>query len=117
MPNLFGPALRGARKRANLTIDQLSTALGFSKTYLSDVERGLRPPLAGDKIMAAAAECDVRPETLIAPAARDRGCVDIPVSAEMSDEVLLSLVRMRIAVSDGDKAGLSALRKLVVRRR
>ena len=117
MPNLFGPALREARKGAGMTIDRLSSELNFSKTYLSDVERGLRPPLRGDKIMRAARACNVEAETLIAPAARDRGCVDIPVTDEMSDEVLLALVHMRVKISESGKTGLSTLRKLVVRRR
>lgn len=117
MPSLFGPALRKARKRAGQTIEQLSGTLGFSTTYLSDIERGLRPPLSGDKIVEAANECGVDPETLSSPAARDRGFVKIPVTAEMSDEVLTALVRMRVKLSKSKTAGLKELRALVVHSR
>lgn len=94
MSNLFGSALREARKGADKTLNRLAEEMNFSTTYLSDVERGLRPPLAPEKIALAAKLCRVRVDTLLAPAARDRGSLVVPVEG-MSEEVLAAFIRMR----------------------
>jgi transcriptional regulator with XRE-family HTH domain len=38
-----GVALRGARKRENLTQKQLAELLGISQTHISEMEHGKRP--------------------------------------------------------------------------
>lgn len=115
MPKRFGPALRKARKGANKTIRELAAVLGYSNTYVSDVELGNRPPLSTEKILLAAEGCAVGPEVLIAPAARDRGFLDIPTE-DMSDEVLSSLVAVRAALGKSSKTSLRDLRGLFTRR-
>lgn len=44
-PHAFGKYLRAQRKECRLTLRALATALKLSVPYLSDIERGERPPL------------------------------------------------------------------------
>lgn len=55
MTQKFGDVLRAARKKADKTMLQLASELGFTVSYVSDVELGRRPPFAQDKIEQAAA--------------------------------------------------------------
>lgn len=117
MPTLFGTALREARKASGKTIKELAISLGFSNTYVSDVELGLRPPPKAGKIIVAANECSIKPETLIAAAARDRVSLAIPVSDDMGDDVLMALVRVRIVLNEPGKVSLKKLRSFFESRR
>ena len=45
MANAFGALLRQRRKEKELTLGTVADALGLSVTFLSEVERGEKPPL------------------------------------------------------------------------
>jgi transcriptional regulator with XRE-family HTH domain len=51
----FGNLLRNARQRAGMTQGDVARSLCVSVTYISDVERGERPPLVRGRIDAVAA--------------------------------------------------------------
>jgi transcriptional regulator with XRE-family HTH domain len=46
----FGERLRALRKKADKTLGDVAEILGVSVVYMSDVERGNRPPLRHDLI-------------------------------------------------------------------
>lgn len=46
----FGERLRALRKKADRTLGDVAEVLGVSVVYVSDVERGNRPPLRPDLI-------------------------------------------------------------------
>lgn len=50
----FGERLRALRKKAGKTLGDIAEGLGVSVVYVSDVERGNRPPLRPDLIDRAA---------------------------------------------------------------
>lgn len=52
MANIFGALLRQKRKDLELTLGRVAEELGISLTFLSEVERGEKPPLA-DKYFPA----------------------------------------------------------------
>jgi transcriptional regulator with XRE-family HTH domain len=52
--NKFGEALRGFRRRAGKTQEDLATAIGVDFTYISKIENGKAPPPRRDKIERAA---------------------------------------------------------------
>ena len=45
MTNVFGALLRRQRKERELTLGRVAEELGISLTFLSEVERGEKPPL------------------------------------------------------------------------
>lgn len=51
----FNELLRAERKRAGKTLGDVARALNVSLPYLSDVERGTRPPLSPERIQQVAA--------------------------------------------------------------
>lgn len=44
MENMIGRALKLIRKYHNLTLDQLNERLGYSKSFISEIERGKKNP-------------------------------------------------------------------------
>jgi DNA-binding XRE family transcriptional regulator len=44
LPPMLGEELRGARERAGLTQEELSFRAGFSRPYISQLERDLKSP-------------------------------------------------------------------------
>lgn len=73
----FGTLLRKAREEAHWGMGDLAQHLEVSLTYLSDVERDRRPPLAADRILKAAAALEVEPDTLLRAAAESRGVFEL----------------------------------------
>lgn len=112
MPTNFGSALRSARNKAGKNLAELAEALGFSKSYVSDVERGLRAPFDPDTIVVAAKTCGAEVDELIAAAARDRGFLDLPIRDDVSNDLLAALVRMRKGLKS-NKPQIRRLRELL----
>jgi transcriptional regulator with XRE-family HTH domain len=73
MKKKFGVLLRQLREAASVSIGSLARHLGVSVPYLSDVERGNRPPLVHEKIIRAAAFLEADPATLLQSAGETRG--------------------------------------------
>jgi transcriptional regulator with XRE-family HTH domain len=78
----FGKLLRSFREAAHVSMGALSRHLGVSVTYISDVERGTRAPLAKERIASAAQLFGLSPEkerALAAAAAESRGFYELGV--------------------------------------
>jgi transcriptional regulator with XRE-family HTH domain len=72
----FGELFRQERKRSGKRLGDVAGALGVAVTYLSDVERGTRPPLNADRIKVATAFMGTSTDTysqLLRAAARQQG--------------------------------------------
>ncbi|HEY0143636.1 MAG TPA: helix-turn-helix transcriptional regulator [Thermoanaerobaculia bacterium] len=80
MAKKFGALLREIREHAEVTMGQLARHLDVSVPYLSDVERGNRPPLVDSKIFRAAEFLDVQPDELLRAAAEARGAFQLDAS-------------------------------------
>lgn len=73
--NSFGRFLREARKQSSLTQAQVAKGLGVSMTYLSDIERGHRPPFPAtdrDRYESLALMLGVSCDEILARAALER---------------------------------------------
>jgi transcriptional regulator with XRE-family HTH domain len=69
----FGALLRKWREEAGVTMGHLARSLGVHVPYLSDVERGVRPPLSEERIQIVAGLLERPAEDLLAAASRSRG--------------------------------------------
>lgn len=69
----FSELLRLTRQNCGRSMGQLARRLNVSVPYVSDVERGNRPPLTNEKILAAAEFLGVDPTDMLAAAAASRG--------------------------------------------
>jgi transcriptional regulator with XRE-family HTH domain len=77
--NGFGKLLREYREGAAKSMGALARELGVSVSYLSDVERGFRPPLVDDKIERAAAFLGAGASVLRKAAGETRGAFQLDV--------------------------------------
>jgi transcriptional regulator with XRE-family HTH domain len=71
----FGKQLRDRRKAKGMTIKALAEAIGCSAVYVSEVERGTRPPFQRARVEAACKALGLFAHTarsLLVTAARDR---------------------------------------------
>ena len=80
----FGTVLREYREAAAISLGALARQLGVSAAYLSDVERGNRPPLVQEKIVKAASVLDADLDLLLRVAAETKGSIQLPVGADSS---------------------------------
>ena len=83
MANEFGDLLRALRVAVHVSLGELSRFLEVSVTYLSDVERGTRPPLTVERIEKAALLLELSPQRtlqLLEVAARTRGVFELTAS-------------------------------------
>jgi predicted transcriptional regulator len=77
----YGRLLRDCRLRDRLSLKELASRLGVSVSYLSDVERGQRPPLNAVRSARVARLFVGEALRLEVAAARTRGAVVIPRGA------------------------------------
>ena len=73
----FGERLRALRKKAGKTLGDLAGALEVSIVYVSDVERGNRPPFRAELIEKAAQALGADAADLHAAAAEVRGAFEL----------------------------------------
>ena len=79
----FGRIVRSARKKLGMTMGDLARELGFSVSYVSDVERGLRAPWTDKKVLQLAMLLEYPPVALMSAAAKERGAFEL--DANVSD--------------------------------
>lgn len=83
----FGRLVRRLRKEANKTMGDVAQVLGFSVTYISDVERGKRAPWNDTVVQRLADELGVLPEVLLASAAETRGAFELAADVSPAGRV------------------------------
>jgi transcriptional regulator with XRE-family HTH domain len=91
----FGDRLRALRKKANKTLGDIASVLDVSVVYLSDVERGNRPPLRQDLIDKIAGLLDADGGELHKLAAEARGAFELRTDRipERAKEFVAGLAR------------------------
>ncbi len=73
----FGVLLRDVRGKSGKTLGQVAEHLGVSIPYLSDVERGNRPPLVTARILKLATFLGTDPAPLLIAASKPGGVIDL----------------------------------------
>jgi transcriptional regulator with XRE-family HTH domain len=84
MTKKFGELFREERKRSGKTMGDLARQLSISVTFLSDVERGTRPPLAPERIRRAAELMGTTAtslQSLLRAAQSEQGAISLPLPA------------------------------------
>ncbi|MEI7893891.1 MAG: helix-turn-helix transcriptional regulator [Myxococcales bacterium] len=91
----FGERLRELRKTANKTLGELAAILGVSIVYVSDVERGNRPPFRAELIEKIAASLGIDGTELHKLAAEGRGAFELRTDRipERAHEFMAGLAR------------------------
>jgi len=72
MANIFGALIRQKRKDLELTLGRLAEELGISVTFLSEVERGEKPPLSNKYFPAVSRLLNITMEELESAATESR---------------------------------------------
>lgn len=99
--NLFGDELRKLRQDAQLNLADVAEAAGCSIVYVSQVERGIKPPFTRDKLVAVLRRlgCPGRLKELLNVAARTgitRAAVQIDLRGKTQEETqMLTLLARR----------------------
>ena len=92
----FGELIRASRRRLNKSLQEVADALGVTAVYVSEVERGKRPPFTMERLPALARilECDRDGrDRLIATAWAERKMIDWDPSSA-SDKQIRALVEL-----------------------
>jgi transcriptional regulator with XRE-family HTH domain len=90
MTKKFGDYIRDLRRQAGKTLQEIADALGVSAVYISEVERGKRPPFVTEKIKLLAPILGVDSSKLILRAWVERRTIDLDPS--MSSRKQLELL-------------------------
>ncbi len=90
MAKKFGDYIRDLRRQSRKTLQEIANALGVSAVYVSEVERGKRPPFVTEKIKQLAPLLGVDPSKLILRAWLEKRTIDLDPS--MSSRKQLELL-------------------------
>ena len=94
MSQEFGRKFRRWRKEAGLTMGEVARKLGLSIPYISDIERGTRPPPRVEILKKAARILGRDPRDVVVSAAQSRGRYELSTTpTPKHQEVGASLLR------------------------
>lgn len=100
----FGSSFRRARVAAGKTARETAQHLRVSSTYLSDVERGARPPLSAGRILDACSFFGADPADLLVAGAAETGYFSLP-AAGLSGAGLRALAALQVGGFSDDFFG------------
>ncbi len=83
--NEFSTELRRARKDEGRTQKEMAEAMGLSEPYVSNVERGGRPPFTHKRIMDVASYLGRDPASLLIASWRTRGVIPVEFAGDLQD--------------------------------
>ncbi len=98
--NVFGSRFRAARTEARKTIGDTARHMSLAITYLSDVERGTRPPLSSTRIREACGFFGIDPSGLLAAAAEQQGDFRMPAMG-LSDKGMHAMAALQRGLHQG----------------
>lgn len=95
MKESFGDFIRTCRRNRELTLQEVADELGVSVVYVSEVERGKRPPFVAERLEKLAKILHVDTRLLKSAAMRERSVIEFdPRRTSLKQvEVLNSLAR------------------------
>ena len=91
----FGELIRASRRRLNKSLQDVADALNVSVVYVSEVERGKRPPFTMERLPALAAVLELDLADLKAAAWAEKKMIewDPSTTSDKQIEVLMALAR------------------------
>lgn len=111
MASKFGELLRRLRKEKGKSMGDLARHLVVSVPYISDVERGYRPPLTEDRIRDVAHFLVVNPRPLLEAAAESRSQfrLDATAVSSMARQVGAALERRWSDLSEEELRNIESI--------
>jgi transcriptional regulator with XRE-family HTH domain len=91
----FGELIRASRRRLNRSLQDVADALGVSVVYVSEVERGKRPPFTVERLPALSRVLELDLDDLRAAAWAEKGMIewDPATTSDKQVEALVALAR------------------------
>lgn len=98
----FGDLIRTGRRKLNRSLQEVADALGVTAVYVSEVERGKRPPFTTERIPALARVLEMDMGVLLKKAWSEKRMIDWD-PASTSDKQIEALVALaRGGLSEGE---------------
>lgn len=109
----FGELIRSSRRRLNKSLQDVADALEVTAVYVSEVERGKRPPFTAERLPALAVVLEIDLDQLKESAWAEKKMIDWdPTSAtEKQIQALMALARGGLAETELDEILEIAKRK------
>lgn len=91
----FGELIRSSRRRLNKSLQEIADALGVTAVYVSEVERGKRPPFTIERLPALAKVLELDLDEVEKAAWTEKGMIqwDPSKTSGKQLEALLALAR------------------------
>lgn len=89
----FGELIRSARRRLNKSLQDVADALGVTAVYVSEVERGKRPPFTTERLPSLSRVLHLDLQVLLTTAWAEKGMIDWDPSSA-SDKQIQALVEL-----------------------
>lgn len=91
----FGELIRSSRRRLNKSLQDVADALGVTAVYVSEVERGKRPPFTIERLPALAKILELELDEIEKAAWTEKGMIEWDPSKTSGKqlEALLALAR------------------------
>ena|SRR5215472_3269869 len=101
----FGELIRSSRRRLNKSLQEVANALGVTAVYVSEVERGKRPPFTIERLPALAKVLELDIEEVEKAAWTQKGMIEWDPSKTSGKQVeaLLALARGGLSESQLEK--------------
>ncbi|MGD0097985.1 MAG: helix-turn-helix transcriptional regulator [Terracidiphilus sp.] len=100
----FGELIRASRRRLNKSLQDVADALGVSAVYVSEVERGKRPPFTTERLPALAQVLELDPDQLKFAAWQEKRMIELtPAASDKEIEALVALARGGLLDSELDE--------------
>jgi transcriptional regulator with XRE-family HTH domain len=98
----FGELIRSSRRRLNKSLQDVADALSVSVVYVSEVERGKRPPFTTERLPALARVLELDLDGLKAAAWAERKMIDWDpaTTSDKQTEALMALARGGLSDSE-----------------
>ena len=90
----FGELIRSSRRLLGKSLQEVGDALGVTAVYISEVERGKRPPFVTERLKKLSKILEIDFERLVRAAWSERKMIDFdPGSSDKEIEALVTLAR------------------------
>jgi len=101
----FGELIRASRRRLNKSLQDIADALGVSAVYVSEVERGKRPPFTTERLPALAQVLELDLYQLMTAVWAEKKMIEVDPAAAGGKqfEALVALARGGLMESELDE--------------
>lgn len=94
MRETFGDLIRASRRRLGKSLQEVADEIGVTPVYVSEVERGKRPPFITERLAKLSRALKLDFESLLRKAWEEKKMIDFdPTSSDKQIEALMTLAR------------------------